>query len=96
MNYNTNLLHITSIPDVIYTIIALTCLSITFTKFEPIQKQVRKLLKLQGKVYQLIGYVLTCPMCFALQISFLSVLDIYIACIVSVLTSLINSIINRI
>ena len=84
-----------NIYNTIYQIIAISCLSLTFVKFEPIQFFIRKIKDFPGKIYNSIYTLLSCSKCTGFWFGLILTQSLYQACIISVLTSYLSWITNR-
>lgn len=84
MNYN-----------LIYLIICLASAAITFTRFEPIQDQLKKLTLLKGKFWHQTYKLLSCPTCVGFWLGLIYTQNLFTACITSVTSTYIAYQTNR-
>jgi hypothetical protein len=85
-----------NIYNTIFEICGISCLCLTFTRFEPIQNQLKRILQLPGKIYLLIYKVLSCPTCLGLWVGLIITQNLYEASIISVFSSYLSYITNKI
>ncbi len=81
--------------DLVYKLIAISCLVSIFTNFEPVRNLLKKLLALDGKIYHLVYKVLSCSKCLGLWATLIITQDLYQAAIVSCLSIIISNQFNK-
>jgi hypothetical protein len=79
----------------IYQLIGLSCIAITFVRFEPIKVQIQKLTKFEGKIWKLAYKLLSCSTCVGLWLGLGVTFSISDACIVSVMATYISYLTSR-
>lgn len=70
--------------ELIYKLVGVICLAVTWIKFDPFQNVFKKLLNLDGKIYGMAYTLLSCAKCVGFWLGLIITTDLIQASIISV------------